>query len=57
MQFAKHDPIRFCQSNFLETILQTENSKTGSGIINSLDNKYQIIIINSGEKELLHEKF
>lgn len=41
---------------FLETLLQIENSKTGSEIISSFDDKYEIIIDNSGEKELIYMK-
>jgi len=41
---------------FLETLLQTENSKIGSEIISSFDDKYEIIIDNSGEKELVYMK-
>lgn len=41
---------------FLETLLQIENSKTGSEIISSFDDKYEIIIDNSGAKELIYMK-
>lgn len=41
---------------FLETLLQTEDSKTGSEIISSFDDNYEIIIDNSGEKELIYMK-
>jgi len=41
---------------FLETLLHTEDSKTGSEIISSFDDKYEIIIDNSGEKELIYMK-
>ena len=41
---------------FLETLLQTENSKTGSEIISSFDDNYEIIIDNSGAKELIYMK-
>jgi hypothetical protein len=41
---------------FLETLLHTENSKTGSEIISSFDDKYEIMIDNSGEKELIYMK-
>lgn len=42
---------------FLETLLQIESSNTGSEVINSFDDKYEIIIDNSGEKELIYMKF